>query len=182
MSSEKISGIYCIENKITDKKYVGKSINIQKRWNRHIICLNQNRHQNKYLQNSWNKYGIAEFNFYILEQCENSLLSRRERFWIQKLNTFNTGFNLTMGGEGNLNRKVSKETRIKLSIKNTGRKHTKEEKLKMSLSHLGKINTECGAFGKKNKNATSKYFGVCFFKATGQWESQLNILKKKESI
>ena len=29
---EKISGIYCIENIVNGKKYVGKSNNIYKRW------------------------------------------------------------------------------------------------------------------------------------------------------
>ena len=61
-----ISGIYCIENKINNKKYIGQSQNIKTRWNSHIRKLDKNIHDNKYLQSSWNKYGKDNFKFYII--------------------------------------------------------------------------------------------------------------------
>ena len=57
MNNNIISGIYCIENGINHKKYIGQSKNILYRWKKHISALNSNTHDNSYLQSSWNKYG-----------------------------------------------------------------------------------------------------------------------------
>ena len=35
-----VSGIYCIENLSTNKKYIGQSVNIYERWKKHISELN----------------------------------------------------------------------------------------------------------------------------------------------
>ena len=77
MVKEKICGIYCIENMINNKKYVGQSININARWESHISTLNNNHHYNSHLQQSWNKYGSESFEFHIIEICDKSLLNER---------------------------------------------------------------------------------------------------------
>lgn len=99
---EKVSGIYCIENKINHKKYIGKSVNIKKRWEDHIRDLNRGKHCNKYLQASWDKYGQENFDFYIIEKVSNEKLSEREIYWIDILNTMDDkyGYNLAKGGDG----------------------------------------------------------------------------------
>ena len=55
MYKDIISGIYCIENIITNKKYIGQSINIKDRWSKHKSELNHQTHDNDYLQKAWNK-------------------------------------------------------------------------------------------------------------------------------
>lgn len=99
---EKICGIYCIENKINHKKYIGKSVDIKKRWNDHIRELNRDNHCNKYLQSSWNKYGQENFSFYVVEEIVKDTLSEREIYWIEALNTMDDkyGYNLSKGGDG----------------------------------------------------------------------------------
>ena len=62
----KIVGIYCITNKITNKIYIGSTIDINRRWKEHKKELSKNKHHNLYLQNSFNKYGHKNFNFHIL--------------------------------------------------------------------------------------------------------------------
>ena len=57
-----ISGIYCIENIINNKKYIGQSKHINERWLKHISELNHGYHHNDYLQKSWNKYGKDNIN------------------------------------------------------------------------------------------------------------------------
>ncbi len=42
---EKVCGIYCIENKVNGKKYVGQSIDIYKRWKQHRNELNNKKTQ-----------------------------------------------------------------------------------------------------------------------------------------
>ena len=66
-SDDKVVGIYCIKNVVTGKMYIGSSINIAGRWKQHRYQLNTNRHENHYLQHSWNKHGEGSFEFSILE-------------------------------------------------------------------------------------------------------------------
>lgn len=105
-------GIYCIENKANGKKYVGKSIDIKKRWNNHIAQLRNNSHPNEYLQRSWNKYGEEMFDFCVLEVCESEILNDREKYWIDYYDSFLNGYNLTLGGDGG--NTISKYTEAQL--------------------------------------------------------------------
>lgn len=112
MAKEKICGIYCIENLIDGKKYVGQSIDIYVRWVAHKWKLNNSCHNNLHLLRAWEKYGEDNFVFVILEQCERYELNQKEIYWIQKLNTHKYGYNLTDGGSGCLGR-VYTEQQIK---------------------------------------------------------------------
>lgn len=102
MTKDKICGIYCIECKIDNKKYIGLSRDIVRRWKKHKQELRRNRHINKHLQNAWNKYGECNFDFYVLEECSSDILGEREIYYIKKYNTLdkNIGYNLTSGGDG----------------------------------------------------------------------------------
>ena len=93
-------GIYCIENKVNGKRYIGKSIDVERRWNEHITQLRNNNHSNEYLQRSWNKYGENAFDFCVLEVCESEMLNNREIYWIDYYKSFTNGYNLTLGGDG----------------------------------------------------------------------------------
>ena len=96
----KITGIYCIENIVNHKKYIGQSVNIKDRWKHHINSLKRNEHDNKYLQRSYQKYGENNFKFYLLEECSKEELDEKEKYWIKKLDTYQNGYNLTTGGSG----------------------------------------------------------------------------------
>lgn len=73
------SGIYCIKNLINDKRYIGCSVDIHRRWRRHKSLLNNNKHFCNHLQNAYNKYGKNNFVFEITEQT--SLLKECEEYW-----------------------------------------------------------------------------------------------------
>lgn len=51
------------------------------------------------LHNAMKKYGTDNFIFSILEECGLEQLDQREIFWIQKLNTYLHGYNMTNGGQ-----------------------------------------------------------------------------------
>ena len=91
-------GIYCIENRLNHKKYIGQSIDISRRWMQH---KQQNMiARDTFLYNAIKKYGIESFDFYILEECNEEILNEREMFWIEYYDTFQNGYNMTIGGAG----------------------------------------------------------------------------------
>ena len=120
---DKISGIYCIENTINHKKYIGKSNNIYKRWYDEKLGLQKQYFHNIHLQRAWNKYGECAFKFYIVEECEELLLPEREQFWISEFDTYYNGYNQTLGGEGSLGAICSDEKRKKLREAHLGKKN-----------------------------------------------------------
>ena len=97
------SGIYCIENTINNKKYIGQSKDIAQRWSHHKGALRHNRHENSKLQRAWNKYGENAFVFYVIKECPLEDLNRLEMHYISKFNAFGQGYNLSEGGEAGNN-------------------------------------------------------------------------------
>lgn len=80
-----ISGIYAIENIYNNKVYVGSSIDIENRWNRHKKDLIKNRHHNIFMQRSYRKYGENCFVYFILEKLDTErkeLIKEKEQYWI----------------------------------------------------------------------------------------------------
>lgn len=62
-----LNGLYKIVNKSNGKFYVGRSINIEKRFARHLKELNGNKHHCIFLQRAWNKYGSNKFEFVVVK-------------------------------------------------------------------------------------------------------------------
>lgn len=139
-----MTGIYMIKNNINEKIYIGKALNVEDRWKYgHINPLNKNKHGNNHLQNSWNKYGKNNFDFSIIEQCNEKELNGREKYWINHYKSFDPqyGYNKTFGGDGII---PTKQTRKKISdaIKGEnnpfyGKNHSEEQKKKWSQMRKG---------------------------------------------
>lgn len=94
--------IYIIKNNINDKVYIGKTFkSVQCRFKEHIRESRKDRNENRKLHRAIRKYG--EDNFYIEEleiNIEENILSNKEIKYINMFNSFNEGYNTTMGGEG----------------------------------------------------------------------------------
>lgn len=58
--------VYQIRNKLTNQFLIGSTSQIHIRKNNHLSSLRYNRHDNKYLQRAYNKYGSDVFIFEIL--------------------------------------------------------------------------------------------------------------------
>lgn len=98
--------IYCAQNTITGKKYVGQTtVNIAQRWVAH--CSAARTGENTYLYRSIRKYGEDAFVVTMLDSVSKptkrellSALNALEILYINELNTFHpTGYNLTHGGQ-----------------------------------------------------------------------------------
>lgn len=85
----KLSGIYCILNKITNEIYYGKSVNLRKRKYEQFRWLRKNKHWNSYLQNAYNEYGEVNLEFKVLLFCESFEFLRYENFFIYKNGLYN---------------------------------------------------------------------------------------------
>ena len=89
-------GIYVITNILSNKKYVGSSCRLEKRWGQHQYALRKKKHGNMYFQNAWEKYGAKAFVFNVVELCLEKDLLIREAWWIEHLQCFrrDVGYNL----------------------------------------------------------------------------------------
>lgn len=91
-------GIYKITNKINNKTYIGQSINIENRWQQHKInAFNFNTHTYNYpLYRAIRKYGLDNFEFQVLEECNKEILTQEEQYYIDYYNSLNPncGYNL----------------------------------------------------------------------------------------
>lgn len=77
-------GVYIIRNKVNGKFYIGSSKNIWNRWQSHKYELNNGIHSNKHLQRAWNKYREENFEFDVLEFCDEEIQFQREQEYIDK--------------------------------------------------------------------------------------------------
>lgn len=116
--AKKVSGIYCIQNTITEKVYIGSAVNVKHRLLSHKSVLKRNKHHSKHLQNSWNKYGETNFSFYILEEVDKNQLIEREQFYLDLFKSYDRkhGYNLAPKAGSSLGHRHSKESIKNMSI------------------------------------------------------------------
>jgi hypothetical protein len=119
-------GIYCLQNTLTGKRYIGSSTNIYQRGLKHRAQLRGNSHPNKKLQNSYNKHNEKDFIFYVVELCNKEILIQKEQYYID---TFNPEYNLILQVEKH---ELTAESKLKISA-------TLKEKYKQGYKNKSEI-------------------------------------------
>lgn len=80
------TGIYQIINTKNNKNYIGSAFNLKRRKTEHFSKLRNNKHENPYLQRSFNKHGECFFKFEILSKCPKEYCIKLEQWFINNLN------------------------------------------------------------------------------------------------
>lgn len=139
----------------SNKCYIGQTINLVERKR---TLYNPNKYYSGHkLDNAIKKYGIENFQYEIIIQIVESSkerlrekLDELEKFYIEKYDSYNNGYNMTLGGSGSNGCFQTEESKRKISEKAKGRKgsmlgrHLTEEQ-RNKISNFAKTRT-----GEKN--------------------------------
>lgn len=106
--------IYCYHCISTGKKYIGQTVYEQKRKSQHKHDCN--RGVNNKFYRAVRKYGWNNFIYGIMESYNINDLNEQEIFYISEYDTYQNGYNSTIGGEGTRGFSPSDETKQKQSI------------------------------------------------------------------
>ena len=106
-----MGSIYSIMNKVTNKAYIGQTVQtVEKRVKKHFALLRRDGHPNIYLQRSYNLYGEEAFEYFTICEISNQILNNTEIMLIALFQTDNdlSGYNLTKGGAGVISKEAQK--------------------------------------------------------------------------
>lgn len=91
--------IYKIVNDINGKIYIGKTeFSVEKRFQEHCQDAFKQNKEKRPLYLAMKKYGINHFHIEVIEETE--IAEEREKYWISYFDTYNNGYNATLGGDG----------------------------------------------------------------------------------
>ena len=115
--------IYKITNNITNKVYVGQTIQkLKDRWYRHCSSKGNKGELNMHIKRSIIKYGKENFSISLLEECNVEDLDERERYWIKFYNSYENGYNETIGGQdGRKPLKLKNDIQEVIDLYNSGK-------------------------------------------------------------
>jgi putative segB homing endonuclease len=129
--------VYCIENKVNGKKYIGITTRtMNKRFEEH-------KKANSYIGNAIRKYGVSNFSISELDIAKtHEELCQLEVFYIEKFKTFENGYNLTIGGDG-----VVKDIYVDVVLNNRQKKFIefvdKENEKKVDVDNYEEMIKSC---------------------------------------
>jgi group I intron endonuclease len=119
--------VYKISFKGTNRFYIGSTSNTQERRGEHLRLLRRKEHANPIVQNVFDKYGEQSFIFEIIEQLPENFngddIKKAEQKWLDLYyDNQNLCMNILSEATSSKGRKVSEETKRKISFALKGRK------------------------------------------------------------
>ena len=172
------------------KIYIGQTTNLKDRKR----CLyNPNKYYSGHkLDNAIKKYGIENFKYEIVVQIEmeDRFLLREhldilEMQYIEKFDSYNNGYNMTLGGSGSKGCFQTEESKKKISEKTKGRKGSMlgkhlTEKQRKKVSEFAKTRTgdKNPFYGKVHSEEAKKKIGLANGVSVIQMDLEGNIIKE----
>lgn len=109
--------IYAYKKRSNDQiVYIGQTVNLKTRHLQHIKYDPYNKNKKEYnypLSRGIRKYGEEEYELIILESnLKKDELDEREKYWINKYNTYWNGYNQTLGGNSFSSKPIFTEEKI----------------------------------------------------------------------
>ena len=181
-------GIYQIRNLITGRVYIGQSICLNKRVNDHFSALRRGKHNNKHLQNSFNKHGESNFIFEYLVYCEEKELTRYEQGILDYKPLNYNKREIVDSNKGNkLYPTIEHRKNLSFAYQSMSEEKKKDRANKISISHTGRKNTEEHnkniSIGKKGKPMSEENKEICRLSHIGikpSLEARINMSKAKK--
>lgn len=114
--------IYKITNKVNGKVYIGQTIqNVKERFYQHCAHKCNREVLNMAIHKAIFKYGKKNFTIEVIEEIESTNLNDRERYWIQYYDSYNKGYNSTIGGQKGIKQYKNLDTKSIISEYNKGK-------------------------------------------------------------
>lgn len=183
-----MTGIYKIQSKSKPERcYIGSAVNLSNRWSVHQKDLRKNSHASMKLQRHYNKYGFADLDFSIIENCSKNSLIEREQFYIDNLDPF---FNISkVAGSPMLNRKHSEKTRKQMSKSHiglqtwcVGKSLSEEHKKKLSIASSKALKGRKHSEEHNRNNGLARRIPILQFNKEGElireWDSATSASKE----
>lgn len=151
-------GIYAIEHVATGRRYIGKSIDIEKRFGVHkynLVSKSRRKDTNRYLWSAVQKYGIDAFSFNVIETfatVDEIRISEAELNWMDFFDSCNRKFGFNLRRDSGTRMIVHQDTLDLMSLifygtanPNFGNKWTDSQKQRASA--IQKLRHTAGIYG-----------------------------------
>lgn len=127
------SGIYRWVNVINDKSYIGSSINLGRRFKEYYNYSHISKVKRNFpIHSALLKYGYSSFKLEILEYCEQSVLIKKEQYYLDNLKP---EYNVLKIAGSMLGFKHSDYTKKLFRITRLGRLCSETTRLKLSINN-----------------------------------------------
>lgn len=168
-----MSFIYKITNLIDNKVYIGLTTRtVEARWKEHC------RHGSQQIDDAIQLYGIENFQIETLEECDESILDDREKYWIDYYDSFKNGYNNTYGGRGN-NFIMTDKSDIVLQLWKDGLTINKiVEKTSLNVETVRSYLNKQGITKEQIKERANYYIGLSKSRPVLQYDLDGNFIKE----
>ena len=96
-----VCGIYKITNQKTGECYIGQAVDVRQRWYSHAKCgIGIDTPQGNKLYAAMLEYGLDDFSFELLEECNGNELDAKEKYFIELYQSNIYGYNGNAGNNG----------------------------------------------------------------------------------